>query len=127
MNTRRSTTLPFVVAFFVISLVAADVYAEKIISITMGEEPRCEKLSISGKPVSGGYRVEDVWDDGEGIATYEIDEDQGLICYTPVAIGAVNIRVRGQRYELDRNRRIKSSEGFYRAFKVRVRPQRAKP
>ncbi len=126
MNTQGSRTLSFVVAVFVVFLGATDVLAEKTISVTVGEEPRCEKLSLSGKPVSGGYRVEDVWSDREGIAAYEIDEDQGLICFTPVAIGTVKIRVRGQRYELDRNKRIKASEGFYRAFKLRVRPHKAK-
>jgi hypothetical protein len=120
MNISRIATLSLVVSFLIISLVAADALAEKTISIAVGEEQRCENLSLSGKPTSGGYRIEDIWADAEGIVTYEMDEDRGLICFKPLAVGSVKIRVRGQRYELKRDGRLKSSEGFYRAFKVRV-------
>ena len=48
---------------------------------------------------------------------------KGLICFEPLNVGSTKVKVRGQRYELDRYGKQKSSEPFYRPFRVRVSPQ----
>ncbi len=125
MNIRTTKILLFLVAFFVASLSAVDGFAERTLHIKMGDI-RCDILSMSGKPPNGGYHVEEVWSQsqGEDVVSYSIDKDKGLICFEAVSVGSTKIKVRGQRYELDRYGKQKSSEPFYRAFKVRVRPQK---
>ena len=49
---------------------------------------------------------------------------KGLICFEPLNVGSTKVKVQGKRYELDRYGKQKSSEPFYRAFKVRIRPQK---
>ena len=124
MSTRTTKILLFLVAFFVASLSAVDGFAERTLVIKMGDT-RCDTLSLSGKPPHGGYHVEEVWSQSqnEDVVSYSIDKDKGLICFEARSVGSTKIRVRGQRYELDRYGKQKSSEPFYRAFKVRVRPQ----
>ncbi|MBT8407344.1 MAG: hypothetical protein KJP05_07795 [Deltaproteobacteria bacterium] len=124
MSTRTTRILLFLVAFFVASLSAVDGFAERTLVIKMGEA-KCDKLSVSGKPPNGGYHVEEVWSQSqnEDVVSYFIDEDKGLICFEAMRVGSTKIRVRGQRYELDRYGKQKSSEPFYRSFKVRVRPK----
>ncbi len=122
MNIRTSKILLFLVAFFVASLSAVDGFAERTLHIKMGEI-RCDTLSLSGKPPNGGYHVEDVWLQRNDIVAYAIDKDKGLICFEPLNVGSTRVKVRGQRYELDRYGKQKSSEPFYRPFRVRVIPQ----
>jgi hypothetical protein len=117
----RSTFL-FVALLVAVSLVATDAFAEKTISIRMGQDARCEKLSPSGKPASGGYKVENVSVKKDGIVSVTYAEEMGVICFEPQSVGNTKVRVSGQRYELERNDRVKSSKRFYRAFRVRVRP-----
>jgi len=122
MNIRTTKILLFLVAFFVASLSAVDGFAERTLHIKMGDI-RCDTLSLSGKPPNGGYHVEDVWLQRNDIVAYAIDIDKGLICFEPLNVGSTRVKVRGQRYELDRYGKQKSSEPFYRPFRVRVIPQ----
>ena len=122
MNIRTTKILLFLVAFFVASLSAVDGFAERTLHIKMGDI-RCDILSMSGKPPNGGYHVEDVWLQRNDIVAYAIDKDKGLICFEPLNVGSTRVKVRGQRYELDRYGKQKSSEPFYRPFRVRVIPQ----
>lgn len=112
----------FLVVLLFTSLSAVDGLAERTLAITMGKA-RCEKLSLSGKPRNGGYHVEEVWVQSNEVVNYSIDKEKGLICFEPVSVGSAKIRVRGQRYELNRYGKQRSSEPFYRAFKVRIRPK----
>jgi len=125
MNIRTTKILSFLVVLLFASLSAVDGLAERTLVIKMSEA-KCDTLSVSGKPPNGGYHVEEVWSQsqGEDVVSYSIDKDKGLICFEPLSVGSTKIRVRGQRYELDRYGKEKSSEPFYRAFKVRVRPQK---
>lgn len=123
MNIRTTKILLFLVAFFVASLSAVDGFAERTLHIKMGDI-RCDTLSLSGKPPNGGYHVEEVWLQRNDIVAYAIDKDKGLICFEPLNVGSTKVRVRGQRYELDRYGKQKSSEPFYRPFRVRVSPQK---
>jgi len=122
MNIRTTKILLFLVAFFVASLSAVDGFAERTLHIKMGDI-RCDTLSLSGKPPNGGYHVEEVWLQRNDIVAYAIDKDKGLICFEPLNVGSTRVKVRGQRYELDRYGKQKSSEPFYRPFRVRVIPQ----
>jgi len=122
MNIRTTKILLFLVAFLVASLSAVDGFAERTLHIKMGDI-RCDTLSLSGKPPNGGYHVEDVWLQRNDIVAYAIDKDKGLICFEPLNVGSTRVKVRGQRYELDRYGKQKSSEPFYRPFRVRVIPQ----
>ncbi len=122
MNIRTTKILLFLVAFFVASLSAVDGFAERTLHIKMGDI-RCDTLSLSGKPPNGGYHVENVWLQRNDIVAYAIDKDKGLICFEPLNVGSTRVKVRGQRYELDRYGKQKSSEPFYRPFRVRVIPQ----
>jgi len=125
MNIRTTKILSFLVVLLFASLSAVDVLAERTLVIKMGEI-RCDTLSVSGKPTHGGYQVEEVWSqsENEDVVSYSIDKDKGLICFEPLSVGSAKIRVRGQRYQLDRYGKQKSSEPFYRAFKVRIWPQK---
>jgi len=123
MNTRTTKILFFLVVFLFASLSAVDGLAERTLTIKMGDI-RCDPLSVSGKPTHGGYNVEQVWIQSEGIVRYSIDKDKGLICFEPMSVGSTKVKVHGQRYELDRYGKQKSSEPFYRAFKIRIRPQK---
>ena len=123
MKTRNKKILLFLVAFCVASLSAGDGFAERTLAIKIGES-KCEKLSVSGKPTNGGYHVEQVQIQSDDVVSYSIDKDKGLICFQAVSVGSTKVRVRGQRYELDRYGKQKSSEPFYRAFKIRIRPQK---
>jgi hypothetical protein len=122
MNIRTTKILLFLVAFLVASLSAVDGFAERTLHIKMGDI-RCDTLSLSGKPPNGGYHVENVWLQRNDIVAYAIDKDKGLICFEPLNVGSTRVKVRGQRYELDRYGKQKSSEPFYRPFRVRVIPQ----
>lgn len=115
----------FLVVLLFASLSAVDGLAERTLVIQMGEA-RCEKLSLSGKPTNGGYHVDEVWSQSqaENIVNYSIDKDRGLICFEPLSVGSTKVKVRGQRYHLDRYGKQRSSEPFYRAFKVRIRPEK---
>ena len=123
MKIRITKLLLFLIAFCLASFSAGDGLAERTLAIKMGDT-NCQNLSMSGKPANGGYHVEEVWSQSqaENVVNYSIDKDRGLICFEPVSIGSATIKVRGQRYELDRYGRQKTSEPFYRSFKVRVRP-----
>ncbi len=121
MDTRTTKILFFLVVFLFVSLSAVDGFAERTLAIKMGDT-KCEKLSVSGKPTNGGYNVEQVWIQSDDVVRYSVDKDKGLICFEPMSVGSTTVRVRGLRYELDRYGKQKSSEPFYRAFKVRVRP-----
>ena len=125
MNIRTGKILFFFVVLLGVSLSAVDGLAERTLVIKMGEA-KCDTLSLSGKPRNGGYHVEEVWSQspGEDVVSYSIDKDKGLICFEPLSVGSAKIRVRGQRYQLDRYGKQKSSEPFYRAFKVKIRPQK---
>ena len=125
MNIRIEKILFFFVVFLFASLSAADALAERTLHIKMGDI-RCDTLSVSGKPTHGGYHVKEVWSQSqnEDVVSYSIDKDKGLICFEPLSVGSAKIRVRGQRYELDRYGKQKSSEPFYRSFKVRIRPEK---
>jgi len=122
MNIRNTKILFFFVVLLFASLSAVDGFAERTLHIKMGDI-RCDKLSLSGKPLHGGYHVEEVWLQRNLIVAYAIDKDQGLICFEPLNVGSTKVRVRGQRYELDRYGKQKSSDPFYRPFRVRVSPQ----
>jgi|GEM_PF-961982 hypothetical protein len=106
---------------FIYFLSAVDGFAERTLAIKMGDN-RCDTLSVSGKPAHGGYNVEEVWVQSNGIVAYAIDKDKGLICFEPLSVGNTKVKVHGQRYQLDRYGKQKSSEPFYRAFKIRIRP-----
>ena len=123
MNIRTTKILLFLVVFFVASLSAVDGFAERTLHIKMGDI-RCDTLSLSGKPPNGGYHVEEVWVQSDDIVKYSIDKDKGLICFEPLNVGNTKVKVHGQRYQLDRYGKQKSSEPFYRAFKVRIRPEK---
>lgn len=119
----RITKIAFsLIVLLFTSLSAVDGLAERTLAITMGKA-RCEKLSLSGKPTSGGYNVDEVWVQDKEVVNYSIDKEKGLICFEPVSVGSTKVKVRGQRYQVDRYGKQKSSEPFYRAFKVRVRPK----
>ena len=122
MNIRTTKILLFLVVLLFASLRAVDGLAERTLVIKMGEI-RCDTLSVSGKPPHGGYNVEGVWLRNNNIVAYAIDKDKGLICFEPLNVGSTRVKVRGQRYELDRYGKQKSSEPFYRPFRVRVSPQ----
>ena len=122
MNIRTTKILFFLVVLLFTSLSAVDGFAERTLVIKMGNI-RCDTLSLSGKPPHGGYHVEQVWVQRNDIVAYSIDKDKGLICFEPLNVGSTKAKVRGQRYELDRYGKRKSSEPFYRPFQVRVRPQ----
>lgn len=111
----------FLVVLLFTSLSAVDGLAERTLAIKMGEA-KCEKLSLSGKPTNGGYNVEEVWVQSKEVVNYSIDKEKGLICFDSISVGSTKVKVRGQRYQLDRYGKQKSSEPFYRAFKVRIRP-----
>ena len=120
MNIRTTKILFFLVVLLFASLKAVDGLAERTLTIKMGDI-RCDNLSLSGKPPNGGYNVEGVWVQSNDIVAYAIDKEKGLICFEPLSVGSARVKVRGQRYELDRYGKQKSSEPFYRAFKVRIR------
>ena len=121
MNIRTTKILFFLVVLLFASLSAVDGFAERTLAIQMGDT-KCENLSMSGKPTNGGYHVEEAWIQRDSVVSYSVDKDKGLICFEPVTVGSTQVKVRGQRYELDRYGRQKTSEPFYRSFKVRVRP-----
>ena len=121
MKARTTRLLLFLTAFCLVSLHAGDGLAERTLAITMGDTT-CENLSLSGKPTNGGYHVEEVWVQSVSVVSYSVDKEKGLICFQPVSVGSTKVKVRGQRYELDRYGRQKNSEPFFRSFKVRVRP-----
>ena len=123
MNIRNTKILFFLVVLLFASLSAVDGFAERTLHIKMGDI-RCDILSLSGKPPHGGYNVEEVWLQSDGIVAYAIDKEKGLICFEPLNVGNTKVKVHGQRYQLDRYGKQKSSEPFYRAFKVRIRPQK---
>ena len=123
MNIRTTKILFFLVVLLFASLRAVDGLAERTLAIKMGDI-RCDNLSLSGKPPNGGYNVEGVWVQSNDIVAYAIDKEKGLICFEPLNVGSTKVRVHGKRYELDRYGKQKSSEPFYRAFKVRIRPQK---
>jgi hypothetical protein len=123
MNTRTTKILSFLVVLLFVSLSAVDGLAERTVAIKMGDT-NCQNLSVSGKPTHGGYNVEEVWVQSDDVIKYSIDKDKGLICFEPVNVGSTKVKVHGKRYELDRYGKQKSSEPFYRAFKVRIRPQK---
>ena len=125
MNIRTTKILFFFVVLLFASLSAVDALAERTLVIKTGDI-RCNTLSVSGKPTHGGYHVEEVWSqsENEDVVSYSIDKDKGLICFEPLSVGSAKIRVRGQRYEVDRYGKQKSSEPFYRSFKVRIRPEK---
>jgi hypothetical protein len=125
MNIRTTKILFFLVVLLFASLSAVDGFAERTLAIKMGEII-CDTLSVSGKPTHGGYHIEEVWSQSpnEDVVSYSIDKDKGLICFEAISVGSTKIRVRGQRYELDRYGKQRSSEPFYRSFKVRIRPQK---
>jgi hypothetical protein len=113
----------FFVVLIVVSLSGVDGFAERTLAIKMGDT-NCQNLSVSGKPPHGGYNVEQVWVQSDDVVKYSIDKDKGLICFEPLNVGSTTVKVQGKRYELDRYGIQKSSESFYRAFKVRIRPQK---
>ena len=121
MNIRTTKILLFLVVLLFTSLSAVDGFAERTLAIKMGDN-RCDTLSVSGKPAHGGYNVEEVWVQSNGIVAYAIDKDKGLICFEALSVGNTKVKVHGQRYQLDRYGKQKSSEPFYRAFKIRIRP-----
>jgi hypothetical protein len=123
MNIRSTKILFFLVVLLFASLSAVDGFAERTLHIKMGDI-RCDTLSLSGKPPNGGYHVEEVWVQSDDIVKYSIDKDKGLICFEPLNVGNTKVKVHGQRYQLDRYGKQKSSEPFYRAFKVRIRPEK---
>ena len=123
MNNGTTKVLFFFVVLLFASLSAVDGFAERTLAIKMGET-NCQNLSVSGKPTRGGYNVEEVWVQGENVVKYSIDKEKGLICFEPINVGNTKVKVHGQRYELDRYGKQKSSEPFYRAFKVRIRPRK---
>jgi hypothetical protein len=122
MKVRATKILFFFVVLIFVSLSGVDGFAERTLAIKMGDT-NCQNLSVSGKPTHGGYNVEQVWVQSEDVVKYSIDKDKGLICFEPLNVGSTKVKVHGKRYELDRYGRQKSSESFYRAFKVRIRPQ----
>ena len=121
MNLRTTKILLFLVVLLFVSLSAGDGFAERTLAIKMGDI-RCDTLSVSGKPTHGGYNVKEVWVQSDDLVKYSIDKDKGIICFEPLNVGNTKVKVHGQRYELDRYGKQKSSEPFYRSFKVRVRP-----
>ena len=121
MKSSNTKLLLFLIAFCFVSLRAGDGLAEKTIAINMGDT-NCQNLSFSGKPTNGGYLVEEVWVQRDSVVSYSVDKEKGLICFQPLTLGSTKVKVRGQRYELDSYGRKKTSEPFYRSFKVRVRP-----
>ena len=123
MNIRTTKLSFFLVVLLFIFLTAVDGLAARTLAIKMGDV-RCDTLSVSGKPAHGGYHVEEIWVQSNGIVAYAIDKDKGLICFEPLSVGGTKVKVHGQRYQLDRYGKQKSSEPFYRAFKVRIRPQK---
>ena len=123
MNIRTTKILFFLVVLLFASLSAVDGFAERTLHIKMGDI-RCDTLSLSGKPPHGGYNVEQVWLQSDDVVKYSIDKDKGIICFEPMSVGSTKVKVQGKRYELDRYGKQKSSEPFYRAFKVRIRPQK---
>jgi hypothetical protein len=122
MKVRATKILFFFVVLIFVSLSGVDGFAERTLAIKMGDT-NCQNLSVSGKPPHGGYNVEQVWVQSNDVVKYSIDKDKGLICFEPLNVGSTKVKVHGKRYELDRYGRQKSSESFYRAFKVRIRPQ----
>jgi len=123
MNTRTTKILFFIVMLLFVSLSGEEGLAERTLAIKMGDT-KCQNLSVSGKPTHGGYTVEEVWVQSDDVVKYSIDKDKGLICFEPMNVGSTKVKVHGKRYELDRYGKQKSSEPFYRAFKVRIRPQK---
>jgi hypothetical protein len=123
MNIRTTKILFFLVVLLFASLKAVDGLAESTLTIKMGDI-RCDNLSLSGKPPNGGYNVEGVWIQSNDIVAYAIDKEKGLICFEPRNVGSTKVKVHGKRYELGRYGKQKSSEPFYRVFKVRIRPQK---
>ena len=121
MKTRITKLLLFLIAFCLASFSAGDGLAERTLAIKMGDT-KCQNLSVSGKPANGGYHVEKVLSQRDSVVSYSLNIDKGLICFKPVSVGSTQVTVRGQRYELDRYGRQKTTEPFYRSFKVRVRP-----
>ena len=122
MNNKSIRKLYFVFAFVSIFLAANETFAERTLSVQMGQDPRCESLMPSGKADSGGYEVEKIWVQKKGIIKHVYDDDQGKICFEPVSVGSTRVKITGMVYELDKNQQLKSSKRFYRNFRVRVRP-----
>jgi len=123
MKVRTTKILFFFAVLIFFSLNGVDGFAERTLAIRMGDT-NCQNLSVSGKPTHGGYNVEQVWVQSEDVVKYSIDKDKGLICFEPMNVGSTKVKVHGKRYELDRYGKEKSSEPFYRAFKVRIRLQK---
>ena len=123
MNIRTTRIFFFLVVLLCASLSAVDALAERTLAIRMGDV-RCDSLSVSGKPSRGGYNVEEVWVQSGDVVKYSIDKDKGSICFEPLSVGSTTVKVRGQRYEIDRYGKQKSSKPFYRAFKVRIRSEK---
>lgn len=123
MNTRTMLRLWFVVWFFVPFVAPSRALAEKTLALKMAQEAVCENLTASGKPASGGYDVDNIWIQREGIVNYLYDDDKGMICLEPVGVGSTRVKVTGTVYELDKNKQLKDSKRFYLNLRVRVRPQ----
>jgi len=131
MKTKTMLRLWFVVWFVLAFVAPSRALAEKTLVLKMGQEAVCENLTASGKPASGGYDVEDIWVQREGIINYAYDDDKGMICLEPVGVGSTRVKVTGtvyeldknKVYELDKNKQLKDSKRFYLNLRVRVRPQ----
>ena len=116
-------TIWFVVWFIVAFVAPSRALAEKTLVLKMAQEAVCENLTASGKPVSGGYDVDNIWVQRAGIINYVYDDDKGMICFEPVTVGSTRVKVTGTVYELNKNKQLKDSKRFYVNLRVRVRPR----
>jgi hypothetical protein len=118
---KTTTALLFVVSVFVAFLAADSAFAERTFTIRVGEDAKCEKLSLPWKPPPARYNVERIWVQRAGVVKHSYDEDRGVICFEPQRAGTTRIRVSGTIYDMKPDGRLRWTKSFYRSFKVRVR------
>ena len=121
MNRKTTMVIMSLILIFIPPLTIGDALAERTFTIRVGKDAKCEKLSIPEKPPSGGYNVERVWIQREGIVKHYYDEERGVICFEPQRVGSTRVRVSGTIYDSRSNDQFRLEKRFYRSFKVRVR------
>lgn len=122
MHIRVLSPICLIVAFFIVFLAASGSLAEQTLVLGLGEKPRCENLTLSGKPSSEGYKVANIWVQREGIVAHALNNKAGIICFSPLGVGSTRVKVSGEVFEYETNGELKSRKRFFRNFRIRVRP-----
>ena len=122
MNRRVFPTICLITLFSIVFLAASDSFAEKTLVFRVGEEPRCENLTLSGRPTSGGYKIENIWVQREGIVAHAFSKGTEKVCFSPLRVGSTRVKISGKVFAYKPNGKREFSKTFFRNFRIRVRP-----